>query len=48
MMKNRALDWDGRDWSWATLWLWPRRNDFVEKDLKTILYSLSWRKERLA
>jgi hypothetical protein len=40
MMKDRALDRDGRDWSWATLWLWRRRDDFVEKDLKTIFYSL--------
>jgi hypothetical protein len=40
VMKDRAIDRDCRDWSWATLWLRRRRNDFVEKDLKTILYSL--------
>jgi hypothetical protein len=40
MMKDRALDWDCWDLSWATPWLWHRRDDFVEKDLKSILYSL--------
>jgi hypothetical protein len=50
VMKDRAIDRDCRDWSWATLWLRRRRNDFVEKDLKTILYPLlaQRRKERLA
>ncbi len=40
VMKNRALDWDCRNLSWATLWLWRRRDDLVEKGLKTIFYSL--------
>jgi hypothetical protein len=39
VMKDRALDRDCRDWSWATLWLRRRRDDLVDKDLKTILYS---------
>ncbi len=40
VMKDRALDRDCRSWSWATLWLWRRRDDFVEKDLKAIFDSL--------